>query len=130
MVCLDSDLLIGFLRGKAEAARKFDELASRGEPFSTTPVNVTELFMGCRLSTVPEDTERVRELISRLRLLEYDHEAAKEAGNIRAALHKQDRPIGALDSLIVGIVKSHGETLVTRNQRHYARIPDLRLEAW
>ncbi len=130
MVCLDSDLLIGFLRGKADATRKFDELANRGEPFSTTPVNVTELFMGCRLSTVPEDTERVRELISRLKLLEYDHEAAEEAGNIRAALHKQGRPIGELDSLIAGIVKSHDEILVTRNERHYTHIPDLRLEVW
>ncbi len=130
MVCLDSDLLIGFLRGHADATQKFDELVGRGESLATTPVNVTELHMGCRLSSVPGDIDRVRALVARLNLLAYDCEAAEEAGRIRAALQQRGEPVGELDSLIAGIVMSHNETLVTRNQRHFARISGLALEAW
>jgi predicted nucleic acid-binding protein len=31
------------------------------------------------------------------------------------------------DSLIAGIVISNGGTLLTRNRRHFERIPDIRL---
>lgn len=36
-------------------------------------------------------------------------------------------PIGMGDSLIAGIVLAHGETLMTRNRRHFGRVEGLRI---
>lgn len=59
-----------------------------------------------------------------------DREDAKCAGEIRAALSAQGRPIGPYDVLIAGQARARNLTLVTRNFREFQRVPGLRVEDW
>lgn len=63
-------------------------------------------------------------------VLEFDREDARHAGEIRAQLVQQGTPIGAYDVLIAGQARARDSTLVTRNVREFARVPQLRVENW
>jgi tRNA(fMet)-specific endonuclease VapC len=42
-------------------------------------------------------------------------------------VERSGNPIGMADSLIAGIVTSNGAPLLTRNRRHFERVPGLKL---
>ena len=66
----------------------------------------------------------------RFEVLAFDHEDARHAGEIRAALSAQGTPIGGYDVLIAGQARARKLTLVTRNQREFQRVDGLQLENW
>jgi len=131
MVCLDTDFMVALLRGDPQATAKAKELDTRGTRAVTTPVNAFELFLGAHRSERKKaNVTRVLELLSSLETLEFDLWASEKAGSIAADLWSRGEPIGARDSMIAGIAMRHGEPLLTRNTRHFSRIPQLRHEEW
>ena len=48
----------------------------------------------------------------------------------RAALEVRGAPIGAMDLMIAAHARSLGATVVTRNVRHFSRVPGLAVENW
>lgn len=61
-----------------------------------------------------------------LQLLPFNNAAASEFLRLKSAL----RQIGTQDLRIAAIVLSVGGILVTRNQRDFARVPDLVVADW
>jgi predicted nucleic acid-binding protein len=59
--------------------------------------------------------------------LALDRDIMTRFARIRGDLRRQGQSIGDLDLLIAATAIHHDLTLVTRNVRHYARIPDLKL---
>jgi len=65
-----------------------------------------------------------------INVLPFDAEDAAHAGDIRAALEKNGTPIGPYDCLIAAQARRRGATLVTANNREFARVPGLLLADW
>ena len=63
-------------------------------------------------------------------LIYISESSAKISGMIYADLRKQGITIGTSDLLIAGIALENDLTLITNNEKHYANIPDLRIENW
>ncbi|MGH9380631.1 MAG: type II toxin-antitoxin system VapC family toxin [Thermoanaerobaculia bacterium] len=63
-------------------------------------------------------------------VVEFDHEDARQAGEVRALLAKQGTPIGPYDVLIAGQARARELVLVTHNTNEFGRVPGLRLEDW
>ncbi|HEV2301731.1 MAG TPA: type II toxin-antitoxin system VapC family toxin [Stellaceae bacterium] len=66
----------------------------------------------------------------RFRIVEFDREDARQAGEIRAFLASRGMPIGGDDVLIAGQAMARGLVLVTHNVGEFDRVPGLRLEDW
>jgi predicted nucleic acid-binding protein len=49
----------------------------------------------------------------------------QQFARIRGRLRQQGTPIGELDILVAATALQHGLTIVTRNRRHFDRIPGL-----
>jgi predicted nucleic acid-binding protein len=62
-----------------------------------------------------------------LHILPLDDTAASEAAAIHRELASAGAPIGLADSLIAGICRRHGGMLITRNRKHFERVPGLAL---
>ncbi len=56
----------------------------------------------------------------------FDHVYAE----IRSALEKKGRAIGAMDMLIAAHALATEATVVTANERHFSQVPDLNVENW
>ena len=117
----DTDVLIDFLEGRSPAAGRIALELDRGQ-LRTTVVTRFELLAGAR---TPRQLKLVGELLAALPCLPLDEPGADAAAEIRRALERDGVGIGMADSLIAGIVVAHKSVLLTRNRRHFERVPGL-----
>jgi tRNA(fMet)-specific endonuclease VapC len=131
MVCLDTSVLVALIRKDQAAIDGLTAEAERGGTVSTTVVNLCELYSGAYGSKNPqEELAKVQDLVSDLGLLELDAGAAKRYGELVNDATLRRAPIGDFDLIIASIALEQGETLVTRNVKHFSRVPGLATEQW
>jgi predicted nucleic acid-binding protein len=133
LACLDTDVLVDLTgrSGRALAQRAIASVSSirgTGEEICTTRFNDAELYLGVELSN---DRRRqqlaVQSILSRMRVLDFDDRAARQYARIVSILTRQGLPIGEVDSLIASVALANGESLVTRNVRHFRVVAGLTL---
>ena len=91
-------------------------------PLFTSVVNVFELERG---AGSPDALLQIRAFLGFFTLLGLDLESAREAAAIDATLKRNGLRLDARDTLIAGTALAHGMELVTRNRRHFERVPGL-----
>ena len=125
---LDTNAVIAVLREvETPIGRRVRQC--RPDEVFVSAIVLHELFYGAFKSA---RVERNVALVDGLRFgaLEFSREDAREAGEIRAMLAAEGRPIGPYDVLIAGQARARGMVLVTRNLREFGRVPGLRVEDW
>lgn len=131
MVVFDTDCVIGLLRENPAAAAKMRALRDQGERLCITSLTAFELLHGAMLSTEPdEERRRIFNVIESFFVIDFGYLDADAAARILCELDRKGTPIGTIDVLIAGICIAAREALVTRNARHFQRIPDLKVEKW
>ena len=119
----DTDVLVDYLSGHEPSAGRVAIELETGE-LHTTAITRFELLAGARSS---RQERMIRELLDAVPALPMDAESADQAAEVRRTLDSQGTPIGMGDSLIAGIVLAHQGVLMTRNLRHFERVPGLRI---
>ena len=130
---LDTNAVVALLRNRpARIRERYRQAEASGEYLALSSIVLFELWYGvARSSQVPENTERLRILLSgNLDLLDFDDEDARTAGQIRAALETSGNPIGAYDLLIAGQALRRGLTVVTANTTEFDRVTGLSWQDW
>lgn len=122
MILAETDVLIDFLRGGGAAERVSQEI-ERGA-LATSAISRFELMSGAQTK---RQHRSISDLLTVLPLLSFDEKAADLAALTRLELERQGQRIGMADLMIAGIVLAHGTRLLTRNRRHFERIPRLEL---
>jgi tRNA(fMet)-specific endonuclease VapC len=122
VIIADSDVLIDFLRGSGQAERIAYEI--KAGSLYTTAISAFELWSGAKAS---QQLAAVETLLAALMILPLDPASARNAGEIRRELEAKKNPIGMADSLIAGICRERGGVLITRNKKHFERVPHLKL---
>ncbi len=117
----DTDILVDTLRGARKAGPRL-EAAARAGTLYTSAVTVFELECG---AGTQEQREKVERLVAHFDLVPADYASAREAGVIDRTLRAAGIRLDARDTLIAGIARAHGMELVTRNHRHFERVPGL-----
>jgi tRNA(fMet)-specific endonuclease VapC len=72
--------------------------------------------------------ERTEKLLSQILILPLDERAIAKFGTLQ--MHKTCHKIGRADLLIASVALAHHAVLVTRNLRHFKRVPNLTVENW
>ena len=126
---LDTNIVIYVLKRRPiEGLSLFNENASR---MAISAITLSELFHGAEKSTrVCNNLVAIEDFCSRLEVLPYGAKAAQHYGAIRAGLEKTGQPIGVNDLHIAAHARSEALTLVTDNEREFARVPALLLDNW
>jgi len=94
-------------------------------------ISQAELMYGVQVSPKPlQDKARLEVLLRHMVVLDLIQDAASDYAEIRAALKKAGKPIGANDLLIAAHARCLGLTLVTNNGREFSRVPKLKIENW
>lgn len=115
--------------GSAALLRRVEALATGA--LSASSVVAHELFLGAyRSRKVAFNLETLRLLFADVGILDLDREDARAAGEIRAELARQGRPIGPYDVLIADQAKARGLTLLANDTVEFTRAVGLRVEDW
>ncbi len=109
---VDTDVLVDHLRG----AQRFDPASA---PVAYSTITRAELFAG----RASEETA-VGLLLHPFRELPVDRAVAELGGRLR-----RRHGVAIADALIAATALVHDLALLTRNLRHFERVPDLRLHA-
>lgn len=130
MVCFDTDFLIAYLQNDSDATKKLEDLQAGNDATAvTTTVNAAELWKGVyRSKEKQKEIAKVKRLLDSLELITLDYESARVVGELDAAI--KTNPIGESDLLIASIALAHSQVLVTRNKKHFERVPGLEVEGW
>ena len=123
MMIADTDVLIDFLQGDLPASERIALDLDHGQ-LATTAIARFELLAGARTS---RQQTIIGQLLAALPCLPLEAQSADRAAEVRRTLERQGLSIGMGDSLIAGIVLAHRGVLLTRNRRHFDRVPSLAL---
>jgi predicted nucleic acid-binding protein len=102
------------------------ELEIKTGHLATTAINTFELLSGAKSAA---EIEKVSRLLAALTVLGVSPEASERAAAVRRTLESQGQGIGLADYLIAGVCLVNGGVLLTRNQEHFGRVPDLKIGA-
>lgn len=124
---LDTSVLIDLLRQKGEVA---DFIAKHPQDtFITSCICQMEIFLGLILGKpelLKSKKEQAEKLFSSLyEVKSFDSEQAEIASQIKAKLMEKGELIDDLDILIAASVLSSRATILTKNIKHFSRVPGL-----
>ncbi len=123
MIIADSDVLIDFLRGHGEGARRVAlELETRS--FATTTITAFEIRSGAHSTRQRKSVDTLLEAMS---ILPFGAEEAQIAADIRRALESQGHSIGMAEYMIAAVCIANQGVLLTRNVKHFERVKALKL---
>ncbi len=127
---LDTNICSYIVSRRPPAAyERFSQVSFKEIAIST--ITLAELLFGVTKSPNRERNDvAYRSFLTPLTILDFDAEAAAHYGDIRATLERKGTPIGPLDLLIAAHARSRDLTLVTNNEREFARVDGLKLENW
>jgi tRNA(fMet)-specific endonuclease VapC len=121
VIIADTDVLIDYLGGVEPGASRVAEGIKSGS-LHTTAVSRFELLSGAR---TPRQRAAILDMLNVVRTLPLAAREADLAAQLRHDLDRAGTAIGMADSLIAGIALAHGGILVTRNRKHFERVPGL-----
>jgi tRNA(fMet)-specific endonuclease VapC len=130
---LDTNACIALInRTSAAVSRRSQKAVRDGALLYVSSVVTFELWYGVAKSERQGlNTQRLETLLAGpIVLLPLEHEDARVAGSIRAALQASGTSIGAYDLLIAGQAVARQLTLVTANVSEFSRVKGLSWQDW
>ncbi len=137
MFLLDTDTLTLFHLGHSRVVERIEQAGQ--ENISTTVITEIEICQGRfafllkaadqqQLLRAQDLLQKSKELLARIPVESIDTAAASEFAKLQQ--NKKLKKIGRADLLIASIALSRRDILVTRNLRHFHRVPGLITENW
>ncbi|MHA1930205.1 MAG: type II toxin-antitoxin system VapC family toxin [Candidatus Thorarchaeota archaeon] len=128
---LDTSFVIDLLRGNKRALKRIKELEAESISTNISAPSVFELFVGISLTKKPSiEKKKILDVLLSWGTLALDSECAAIAGKIHGQLISEGQMIDPEDSMIAGIAIKNNESVLTRNTKHFDRIPDLVTEKY
>ncbi len=127
---LDTNICIYIIRKKPLKVKEHFSTLHVGDVAIST-ITQSELQDGVEKSSNHRKNQHALDLfLLPLSILEYDQNASRDYGKIRAELERKGQPISPLDMLIAAHAKSLNLTLVTNNEKEFSRVSGLTVENW
>jgi tRNA(fMet)-specific endonuclease VapC len=126
---LDTNVVSDLVRNpQGKVAQRIGKI---GETQVCTSIIVSaELRYGAAKKASPKLSAQLESVLGALQVLPFEAPADAIYGVLRTRLERAGRPIGANDLLIAAQALSLGLTIVTDNEKEFARVDDLRRENW
>lgn len=128
---IDSSVLVAAERGELDLE---DALAGFDDELAISAVTASELLHGVHRAR--DETRRARReayveaLLTGLPVIAFDLVAARLHARLSARMAESGRTVGAHDLIIAATALARGLDVVTRDERSFARIPELSLLRW
>ena len=122
MIIADTDVMIDHFAGRQPSRARIVEYIQT-QQLQTTAINYFELLSGAEGKRAND----ARQFLASIPVLPLDREAADRAADVRRDLESRGEYIGMGDSLIAGIALTRALPILTRNRKHFKRVPNLKL---
>ena len=127
MICLDSDYIIDFLKGKKEAVEIVQKYQ---EEIVTTEINVFEVFLGAYMAKNNSEKEETAatNLFNSIEILSKKKGSGKMAAKTLSELSKKGEIIGQNDIFVSSIMqKNNCNQIITGNTKHFSKLKGIEI---
>jgi tRNA(fMet)-specific endonuclease VapC len=129
MYLLDTDTLIYSLKGHESVVNNF--IKHQDAPKAISVISYGELIYGAEKSNhVSSNLAKVRRLREIFPVIDTTPSIVECFGSAKANLSKQGITVADFDLLIGATAITLGLTVVTNNEKHFSKIPDLKIVNW
>jgi len=126
---IDTDIIIYSLKGNETVNKNL--LLNKNIPKSISVITYGELVYGARKSQhVEKNVATVKRVSELFPVIELNKEIIEIFGEIKAKLEILGTRIEDMDLLIGSTALYLNQILVTNNEAHFCKIPDLKIENW
>jgi tRNA(fMet)-specific endonuclease VapC len=123
---VDTDYVVDWLKGRPAAIQLLTTL--HHDDLAISHMSYGEIYEGIEYGRDRTAAERgFRQFLRGVTVLPTTHAIMRRFAQVRGQLRAQGQLIGDMDLLIAATALATNRTLVTRNQRHFARVPELRI---
>lgn len=123
----DSDWVVDYLIGKQQAIDLFISVSQDGMAISL--ITFGEIYEGIYYGRDPQRSEAVfRQFLRSVDVLPLNRSIMQRFAGIRGDLRRRGQIIGDPDILIAATAIYYDLALLTRNRKHYERIPTLKVQ--
>ena len=126
---LDTNTVSLALRGRAPRAVDYLRDTARTDVVVSV-ITAMELRFGLAKNPSTRARDIIEQFLDTVTVVPVDRATERPYGEIRAALERAGRPIGALDTIIAAHALAVRAVLVTNNIREFRRVRGLRCEDW
>ena len=131
MICLDTCFVVDFLRGEEKAKILLQKMEKKNEIICVASPTIMELISAAYLSSNPSKESRIlSDFLSSLNVLPLNFKSAELAGKIEAELVLTGQTTPSTDIMIAAIATTNNSVLLTRNKKHFEKIPNLELNIY
>lgn len=128
---LDSDILIAMLRDRTDKTGIRRRILNAGiENCHCSAVSLSELSTGAYRMGTDRGLFEVSFVSTILDVVPFSASDTDVFGKLKSFLVSAGTPIDDMDLLIAATAISSDMILVTHNQKHFARIPNIKIEDW
>ena len=126
MYLIDTDWVVEYLKGRNPAIQILDALPP--EELAISLITYGEIYEGIYYGRDPKRAEQgFLQFLRGIDILPLNRPIMKEFAQVRGQLRKAGQRIDDPDLLIAATAIYHDLTLFTHNERHFSRIPMLKL---
>ncbi|WP_435158125.1 PIN domain-containing protein [Haladaptatus sp. DFWS20] len=127
----DTAFLIDVLNGDADALDQLELIERENRPEKVASITSFELYEGIQQSDKPEHEKRkVLNILDSKHVIPADHRIMTQAGEFSGDLISDGQRIDREDCIIAATALQEDEPVLTRNDSHFERIPNLDVQTY
>ncbi|MBW6480527.1 MAG: type II toxin-antitoxin system VapC family toxin [Bacteroidales bacterium] len=127
---IDTDILSYYLKGDQVVLKNIENYLDHYEVLEISIITYYEITSGLLAKKAFKQLNVFEEFIAENIITPLSEKSAKISAELYSALRQSGSIIDDIDLLIAGIAIENDLTLVTNNQKHFQRIPGLKIENW
>jgi tRNA(fMet)-specific endonuclease VapC len=129
-VLIDTDILSYYFKGNDTVLSNFEKYLSHYELIETSIITYYEIVGGLLAKNALKQLNVFEKFISDNIVIPLTESSAKISSELFSTLKQTGNIVDDIDLLIAGIAIDNELILVTNNERHFKRIPGLKVENW
>jgi len=127
---IDTDILSYYFKGNLLVVENFKKYLEVFDIIEISLITYYEIMSGLMHKNAHKQLELFKNFVSENKVIGLTELSCNIASEIYSNLRAKGELIDDIDLLIAGIAIENEMSLVTNNENHFSRIPDLKIENW
>lgn len=127
---IDTDILSYYFRGDAEVVGNFSKYLDQYDLIEISLVTYYEITSGLLARNALKQLAVFEDFAKENIVLPLTEKSVRISAELYSVLRQTGNPLDDIDLFIAGVAIENELTLVTNNEKHFSRIPGLKIENW
>ena len=129
-VMIDTDILSYYFKGYTIVISNFETYLRDFDSIEISIITYYEIMSGLLAKKAYKQIEVFERFVSENIVIPLTEKSSKISAEIYSSLRETGKTIDDIDLLIAGVAIENDLTLITNNEKHFGRIPNLSVKNW